>query len=124
VNVFSCMVVLLDEKNMYTVSVLNLPDFWLQYSANSSENTGLSRNRKGDRSRCTCSVTLCYLNFNNWPLVLECLSRLSKKQATCRKNPCNNIPQTNEHLHTAAHLSKAREFKPYMEKRRVRPLSM
>jgi hypothetical protein len=36
---------------------------------------------------------------------------LSKKQTTFGKNP-----STNEHLH-----SKAREFKPCMEKRHVRP---
>jgi hypothetical protein len=36
-------------------------------------------------------------------LVLECLSALSQKQATCGKNPQNYILQTNEHLHTAGH---------------------
>jgi hypothetical protein len=49
--------------------------------------------------------------------VLEYLSALSKKQATCGKNPSDYIPYRNEHLH-----SKATEFTPYMEDRRVRPL--
>jgi len=38
------MVALPDEKNMYTVTtLLNLPDFWLQYFANSLESTNLSQ---------------------------------------------------------------------------------
>jgi len=40
VNVFSCMVALPDEQNMYTVTILlNLPNFWLQYFAKPSEST-------------------------------------------------------------------------------------
>jgi hypothetical protein len=64
------------------------------------------------------------LQLTDWLLILECLSPFSKKQTTCRKNPCNSIPQTNEHLCTDDHCYKAREFKPYMEKRHVRPLPM
>jgi hypothetical protein len=39
-----------------------------------------------------------------------------KKKKNKKMMMMNYTPQTNEHL-----CSKAREFKPYMEKRRVRP---
>jgi len=43
-----------------------------------------------------CAVTWTSNSATDWLIVLECLSPLSKKQATCRKNPRNNIRRTNE----------------------------
>jgi len=76
----------------------------------SSESTNPSQGiYKGIDGHSACSVTLYSLKSCNWltyMLVLLYLSPLSKKQATCRKNPCNNIPQTDEHLCTAGHCYK------------------
>jgi len=78
---------------------------------------------KGIESCSAHSVTLYSLNFNNWLTARSRMSLpLSRKQATCRKNSCKNIPRTNEHLRTAAH--RYTREKPYMEMKCVRPLPM
>jgi hypothetical protein len=84
-------------------------------SVNTIPSQGIYR---GIEAASTCSVTLtlsvhltdCFVcPFpNSIPL--------TKKQATCGKNPRNKTPLNNEHLR-----SKSREFKTCMEERCVRP---
>jgi len=97
------MVALPHEKNMYIVTILlNVPDFWLQYFANTLESTDLSQGiYRGDRSGCNCSVTLYYLNFNNWLLVLECLPPCKKNRPPAGKS---HVTISLEQMNTCAQL--------------------
>jgi hypothetical protein len=67
--------------------------------------TSFSRNIQGDYKPLFFFCNSLLLEISQ--LTAACLfvflylSSLSKKQATCRKNPCNNVPQTNEHLRMA-----------------------
>jgi hypothetical protein len=73
---------------------LKLPDFWLQYFAHSLVSTNPSQGiYRGIEATLLVPLTLYSLKFNNWLTARSWMSLLlSRKQATCRKSPCKNIP--------------------------------
>jgi hypothetical protein len=83
------------RQNFVVTVLLNMPDFWvtifceLVISMIPSQGT-----YRGNRSRCTYHVPLYSLKSCNWLNACSFSNvcpPLSEKQATCRKNPCNNI---------------------------------
>ena len=79
-----------------------------------------------NRSRSNCSVNLYCFKSRNLLLLACSFSYIcppcQRNKPPVRKTNVTKISRTNEHLRTAGHRYKAREFKPYVKKRHMSDL--